>query len=113
MKLSTAAAESLRCPEWCVEDHDGDDPADCFHRSDITAVETPADSAPKPKSRLLMTHLVMHSVSPAESCIAIGDTYGGFDLTTPEQADAYLANLTDHLFQVRALRDRLAEIQRQ
>ena len=58
-----------------------------------------------------MTHLAVHSVDPTESCISIGALFDGFDLETPEAIDGYLKNLTDHLFQVRALRDRLAAIQ--
>lgn len=109
----TTAADPFKCPSWCIENHDGDDPADTFHRSSRLDIEAPEGARPAGgrASAVLPTHLVVHSVDLSEASIAVGEYEEGFDLETVEQVDTYLASLTDYLFHVRELRDQLAAIQ--
>jgi hypothetical protein len=107
----TAAEESIECPEWCVEDHSGDHPADVLHRSARVSVVPPSLPGHR-RMPQMVAHLVAASCGqPPRISVDLDDRMDEYTELDVAGADAFLAELRAYTAKIQALRDRLATME--
>lgn len=124
MTINTAAPIasapwSGTCPPWCVIDHEGDIPADVFHRSEYAWLKPNAERSGHPGRWELVAHVVTPEVPEddldvpllvVETQAGVGGPYVELDV---EQVEEFIRQGKAFLARVQQMRDQLAAMKEQ